>query len=201
MRGDYGLRGRARRRRIDVARLTAAPAWLFLCGRWRAQVLICSHCDRGQIYCGKRCTRAARRNSLRAAGRRYHASRRYRRRKNVTHQGSLAERASALLAAIPAAPDPSRRPGWRCQRCGRPCPHLVRRDFRRRRAPLDLKTIKTILGYRHRPKYRRRAARSGEWQVAVEKPAYDLTIFKLHCGKLTLKIYTKGERVLRSGGP
>ena len=31
----------------------------------------------------------------------------------------------------------------------------------------------------------------------VEKPAYDLTIFKLHCGKLTLKIYTKGERVLR----
>jgi hypothetical protein len=30
-----------------------------------------------------------------------------------------------------------------------------------------------------------------------EKPAYDLTIFKLHCGKLTLKIYTKGERVLR----
>src|SRR5205823_4563696 len=30
-----------------------------------------------------------------------------------------------------------------------------------------------------------------------EKPTYDLTIFKLHCGKLTLKIYTKGERVLR----
>jgi hypothetical protein len=27
--------------------------------------------------------------------------------------------------------------------------------------------------------------------------SYDLTIFKLHCGKLTLKIYTKGERVLR----
>jgi hypothetical protein len=26
---------------------------------------------------------------------------------------------------------------------------------------------------------------------------YNLTIFKLHCGKLTLKIYTKGERVLR----
>jgi hypothetical protein len=33
--------------------------------------------------------------------------------------------------------------------------------------------------------------------VSVEKPAYDLTIFKLHCGKLTLKIYSKGERVLR----
>src|SRR5262245_2958876 len=64
----------------------------------------------------------------------------------------------------------------------------------RSRAPLDLKTIKTILGYRHRPKNRRRPAK---WEVAVERPVYDLTIFKLHCGKLTLKIYTKGERVLR----
>ena len=39
--------------------------------------------------------------------------------------------------------------------------------------------------------------RSVEWEVAVERPVYDLTIFKLHCGKLTLKCYTKGERVLR----
>ena len=31
----------------------------------------------------------------------------------------------------------------------------------------------------------------------VETPAYDLTIFKVHYGKMTLKIYTKGERVLR----
>src|SRR5467141_3723396 len=67
----------------------------------------------------------------------------------------------------------------------------------RSRTRLDLKTIKTILGYRHRPIYRRRARRSAEWEVAVERPTYDLTIFKLHCGKLTLKIYTKGERVLR----
>jgi hypothetical protein len=34
-------------------------------------------------------------------------------------------------------------------------------------------------------------------EVVVETPAYDLTIFKLHFGKLTLKAYTKGERVLR----
>jgi hypothetical protein len=66
----------------------------------------------------------------------------------------------------------------------------------RSRAPLDLKTIKTILGYRRRPKYRR-TKRPAEWEVTVERPAYDLTIFKLHCGKLTLKIYSKGERVLR----
>src|SRR6516164_3781400 len=67
----------------------------------------------------------------------------------------------------------------------------------RSRAPLDLQTIKTILGYRRRPKHRRRTKRSAEWEVAVERPTYDLTIFKLRCGKLTLKIYSKGERVLR----
>jgi hypothetical protein len=66
----------------------------------------------------------------------------------------------------------------------------------RSRAPLDLKSIRTILGYRRRPKYRR-TKRSAEWEVSVERPAYDLTIFKLHCGKLNLKIYSKGERVLR----
>src|ERR1022692_3878456 len=67
----------------------------------------------------------------------------------------------------------------------------------RSRVRLDLKTVRTILGYQHRPKYRKRKNQSAEWEVAVEKPTYDLTIFKLHCGKLTLKIYTKGERVLR----
>ena len=67
----------------------------------------------------------------------------------------------------------------------------------RSRVLLDLKTVRTILGYQHRPKYHKRKKKSAEWGVAVEKPAYDLTIFKLHCGRLTLKIYTKGERVLR----
>ena len=66
----------------------------------------------------------------------------------------------------------------------------------RSRAPLDLKSIRTILGYRRRPRYRR-TKRSAEWEVTIERPVYDLTIFKLHCGKLTLKIYSKGERVLR----
>jgi hypothetical protein len=67
----------------------------------------------------------------------------------------------------------------------------------RTRAPLDLKTIKTIFGYRRRPRYRKLEKHPPRWEVAVERPTYDLTIFKLHCGKLTLKIYTKGERVLR----
>lgn len=67
----------------------------------------------------------------------------------------------------------------------------------RSRVLLDLKTVRTILGYQRRPRYRKRSKESAEWEVTVEKPTYDLTILKLHCGKLTLKIYTKGERVLR----
>jgi len=84
----------------------------FLCGRCRAQVLICSHCDRGQIYCAAECSQAARRESQRHAGRRYqqgrrgrfaHAerARRYRQRRrqknNVTHQGSLPPLPDGLL--------------------------------------------------------------------------------------------------------
>ena len=67
----------------------------------------------------------------------------------------------------------------------------------RSRVLLDLKTVRTILGYQRRPRYHKRKKKSAEWEVAVEKPVYDLTIFKLHCSRLTLKIYTKGERVLR----
>ena len=67
----------------------------------------------------------------------------------------------------------------------------------RSRAPLDLETIKTILGDKGRPKYRPRNMQAAEWEVAVERPTYDLTVFKLHCGKLVLKIYSKGECVLR----
>jgi hypothetical protein len=67
----------------------------------------------------------------------------------------------------------------------------------RSRAPLNLKTIKTILGDKGRPRYRPRNMKAAEWEVTVERPTYDLTVFKLHCGKLALKIYSKGERVLR----
>ena len=66
----------------------------------------------------------------------------------------------------------------------------------RSRVPVDLETIKTILGYQRRPRYRQRKSKSAQWEVAVEKATYDLTILELHCGKLTLKIYTEGERVL-----
>jgi hypothetical protein len=65
----------------------------------------------------------------------------------------------------------------------------------RTRASLDLNKVKTILGYQRRPW--KKKFREGRYEVIVEKPEYGLTVVKVHYGKLTLKIYTKGERVLR----
>jgi hypothetical protein len=45
-----------------------APARLFVCVRCRTQVLICSCCDRGQIYCAGGCAQEARYHAQRAAG-------------------------------------------------------------------------------------------------------------------------------------
>jgi hypothetical protein len=41
----------------------------------------------------------------------------------------------------------------------------------RSRAPLDLKTIKTILGYKHRPKNRRRTKRPADIVIKKQKPS------------------------------
>ena len=77
------------------------PPRMYNCVRCACQVVICSHCDRGQIYCARGCARAARKASLNQSGQRYQASRqgqlnhaarqaRYRDRQQqkVTHQGS-----------------------------------------------------------------------------------------------------------------
>jgi hypothetical protein len=135
---------------------TATTARFFLCVRCRAQVLVCSHCDRGQIYCAQGCALTARRDAQRAAGRRYQASRRGRvnhaaragryraRQNNVTHQGSPPHRADDLVMAsavvIAASPgegarsSPGHRSGsWSCHWCGYRCRPFVRREFLRRR--------------------------------------------------------------------
>jgi hypothetical protein len=67
----------------------------------------------------------------------------------------------------------------------------------RTRAPLDLDRSKTIFGDKNRPHYDKRKKNPTRWGVVVETPTYDLTVFKVHYGKMTLKIYTKGARVLR----
>ncbi len=44
---------------------------LFLCLRCQQQVILCSWCDRGQVYCSKACAQIARQKSLRLARLRY----------------------------------------------------------------------------------------------------------------------------------
>jgi hypothetical protein len=63
----------------------------------------------------------------------------------------------------------------------------------RTRATLDIKTVKTILGCKQRPQRQSKQ----RWEITVETPEYGLTVFRIHAGVLTLKMYSKGERVLR----
>ncbi len=67
--------------------------------------------------------------------------------------------------------------------------------FDRNRARMDVPRLKTIFGKKNRPHHRKR--KPPVWQVTAGKPPYDLSVFKIYCGKLAVKIYTKGERVLR----
>jgi DNA-binding transcriptional ArsR family regulator len=64
----------------------------------------------------------------------------------------------------------------------------------RTRGILNIKTVRTIFNKLVR---RRGRAEPTKVECVVERPEYNLTIFKVHFGKLTLKMYSKGERVLR----
>ena len=120
---------------------------MFLCVRCRSQVLVCTPCDRGQIYCFGPCAQEARREKQREARRRHQATtrgramhadrnRRYRaRRRCVTDHGPAKERKAASLLA-PRAPTDTVGPsfsrkfsGYRlCHRCGRSTSAFVRLD-------------------------------------------------------------------------
>jgi hypothetical protein len=67
----------------------------------------------------------------------------------------------------------------------------------RTRSRLDLPTVRTLFGSRNRPHHTPGYGLSPRQSVVIEKPRWNLTIFKVHFGLLTLKAYTKGERVLR----
>jgi hypothetical protein len=76
---------------------------------------------------------------------------------------------------------------------GRDLEHMFQGLIDRTRATLDIKTVKTILGCKQRPQQKSKT----RWEITVETPEYGLTVFRIHAGALTLKMYTKGERVLR----
>jgi len=65
----------------------------------------------------------------------------------------------------------------------------------RTRRLLDVPRLKTIFGRKQRPS--KTKARDGRLEKVIDRTVYDLTVFKVHFGKLTLKMYDKGDRVLR----
>ena len=66
----------------------------------------------------------------------------------------------------------------------------------RTRARLDVPKLRTLFGVGQRPRYHV-ADLSPRQAVVIERPKWNLTLFKVHFGLLTLKGYTKGEHVLR----
>src|ERR1700683_2958281 len=73
MPGQYSTRCRSRPHPESSGSQTAPPR-RFLCVRCRTPVLVCSYCDRGQIYCAGGCAQEARACAQRAAGQRYQES-------------------------------------------------------------------------------------------------------------------------------
>jgi hypothetical protein len=67
----------------------------------------------------------------------------------------------------------------------------------RTRARLDVPTLRTLFGAKQRPGRNGTPDLSLQLAAVIETPRYDLTLFKVHFGNLTLKAYTKGEHVLR----
>jgi len=66
----------------------------------------------------------------------------------------------------------------------------------RTRRHLDVPKLRTIFGYKHRP-HLRQGKKTLRMVRVLDQSAYDLTVFKVHFGPLTLKLYDKGPRVLR----
>jgi hypothetical protein len=66
----------------------------------------------------------------------------------------------------------------------------------RTRARFDVPRLRTIFGAKRRPRQTRRRDEP-RLAVVVETLEYGLTVYKVHFGNLTLKAYTKSERVLR----
>jgi len=64
------------------------------------------------------------------------------------------------------------------------------------RGRLNINRLKTIFGKKRRPFKRKSTAPAPE--VRLEIPDYNMTIFKIHFGRLTVKLYDKGERTLRA---
>ena len=59
---------------------------LYSCARCHCQVIICSHCDRGNIYCSGECSQAARCEKIKQANQRYEQTSKAKRLKSIRQQ-------------------------------------------------------------------------------------------------------------------
>ncbi len=74
---------------------------------------------------------------------------------------------------------------------------VFNRVLDRTRSRLDVPILRTLFGAKQRPGRNGTPDQSRRLAAVIETPRYDLTLFKIHFGNLTLKAYTKGEHVLR----
>lgn len=81
--------------------------------------------------------------------------------------------------------------------CGGKMQEIFQAIIDRTRSPMDIRSIKTIFGHKHRPWRRRKPGERPSVELVIQKSDYDLVVFKIHYGKLTVKIYTKSKAVLR----
>ena len=119
---------------------------LFSCLLCFSQTVICSTCDRGQLYCSNACSAFARQQSCKRAGIRYqqtfkgkmnHAlrQRRYRERlkQKVTHQGSITSTEDGLLLPVENKPEQSIEKQYdgpiKCSFCQNTVPLWLRSGF------------------------------------------------------------------------
>jgi hypothetical protein len=82
-------------------------------------------------------------------------------------------------------------------RSGAEMDQVFQRLIDRVRGRMDVKSVCTLFGRRQRPRRRKGALHHPTVEFVLERPEYDLIVIRVHFDRLTLKIYTKGERVLR----
>lgn len=136
-------------------------ARLYNCARCQRQVIICNHCDRGNIYCSGGCSEQSRHKKQQEAAQRYQSSHKGRqrhaqrqcqyrqrlqqsrqwRKEKVTHQGSPEKTlcdsiTTGLKTEIPRSVSPfiPKKEGMICHFCGVQCDGYLRWDFLQRRS-------------------------------------------------------------------
>jgi hypothetical protein len=68
----------------------------------------------------------------------------------------------------------------------------------RTRICLDIKVLRTVFGFKRGPQLNKKVGSlKKDVESTLERRSYDMTLFKVKWGGFTVKIYDKGERVLR----